>query len=245
MHGLNVTRVQIYAYPNLEVTPSQASRLRNLIAQRREGTPVAYITGKSHFWNQELFITPDVLIPRPETELLVESALNRLCEGDRVLDLGTGSGAIALALRSELNVDVVATDIDPNVLEVCRTNASRLNLCITMVESDWYSAITGSFDAIVSNPPYVASGDPRLFQSEIRHEPLMALSSGIDGLDALRKVISGAPDYLVVGGSLIIEHGYNQRAEVLNLFKLAGFKDIQCLDDLSHTPRVVFGKCGE
>lgn len=245
MHGLKITRVQLYAYPNLKVTPVQASRLRYLISERRDGTPVAYIIGKSHFWNQELYITPDVLIPRPETELLVETALNHLCEGDRILDLGTGSGAIALALRSELNVDVVATDIDPNALEVCRTNASQLNLSIAMVESEWYSAIKGRFDAIVSNPPYVASGDPRLLKSEIMHEPRIALSSGNDGLDALRKVILGAPDHLVEGGLLIIEHGYNQRTQVLNLFKLAGYKDIQCLDDLSHTPRVVFGKRGE
>ncbi len=245
MHVLDATRTQIHLQPNLTLTSHQEDRFFDLIAQRQDGVPVAYITREAYFWKQKLHITPKVLVPRPETELVVETALSLLQDGDRVLDLGTGSGAIAFALRSELDVDVVATDVDTDALDVCRTNASRLGLCVQIVESNWFSAIAGNFDVIVSNPPYVGAGDPRLLDSDIRHEPLVALASGSDGLDALRTVVAGAARHLVKDGWLIVEHGYDQRQEVVKMFEAAGFKDIQYLDDLARIPRVAFGKCCE
>lgn len=244
MHVLDATRTQIHLQPNRTLTPDQVGQFCSLIAHRQDGVPVAYITQESYFWKQKLHITPNVLVPRPETELLVETALNLLQDGDRVLDLGTGSGAIALALLSELELHVVATDVDTDALDVCRTNATWLGLRVQVVQSDWYSSVhcDCDFDVIVSNPPYVSADDPRLLRSEIRHEPLVALASGTDGLDALRTVVAGARHHLVEGGWLIVEHGYDQRQEVVKLFEAAGFKDIQCLDDLAQIPRVVFGK---
>ena len=244
-HVLGTTTIQLYTNPTLHVAPKAFKDLSELVDRRSRGEPVEYITEECYFWTQKLRITSDVLVPRPETEVLIESALQFLRDGDRVLDLGTGSGAIALALSSELNLKVVAADIDLNALDLSGNNAERLGLDIELVQSDWYSSITGTFDVIVSNPPYVAAGDLLLTQSELCFEPRAALASGNNGLEALETVIHGSTKFLEKGGHLLVEHGFDQRDPVLNLFKRAGFSNIETRNDYGHKPRVVFGERGE
>ena len=244
-YAFSIERTEIYTRPNYEPNSDQGQYFCESLTQRIEGVPLAYITGEAYFWNQKLHVSPHVLVPRPETELLVEVALSVLHRGDKVLDLGTGSGAIALALRSEINVNVVASDVDANALSVCRANASRLNFPIRTVRSDWYSAIKGTFDVVVSNPPYVQSNDPRLLESDIKYEPLTALATGPTGTEALQNVIHGAADHLETDGWLIVEHGYDQRDDTVQEFRKAGFRNVQCRNDYSHIPRVVFGQYSE
>ncbi len=244
-YALGTTTSQLYTNPSLDVTTESAKYLSGLVSRRSSGEPVEYIIEECYFWTQKLQITSDVLIPRPETEILVESALQFLKDGDRVLDLGTGSGAIALALSSELNLKVVATDIDLNALNLSRENIDQLGFDIELVQSDWYSSIKGVFDVIVSNPPYVAIGDPLLTKSGLRYEPLIALASDKNGLEALETVIFGSTKYLEDGGSLLVEHGFNQRDQVMSMFNTAGFLNISCRNDFSDVPRVVFGQKGE
>ncbi len=241
-HVLGTTISQLYTNPSLQVTDEAAKRLSELVSRRSGGEPVEYITEECYFWTQKLRITSDVLIPRPETEVLIESALQFLQDGNRVLDLGTGSGAIALALSSELNLRVVATDIDLNALNLSRENSDRLDFDVELVQSDWYSSVEGLFDVIISNPPYVAIGDPLLTKTELRYEPRSALASNKNGLEALESVIFGSTEYLEEGGSLLVEHGYDQRDQVLNMFNKAGFHNIGCRNDYSDNPRVVFGQ---
>ena len=244
-HVLGTTTSQLYTNPSLHVPTEAIKRLSGLVLRRSRGEPVEYITGDCYFWNQELQVTPEVLIPRPETEILVESALQFLRDGDRVLDLGTGSGAIALALSSELNLRVVATDIDPNALILSRENADRLGRDVELIQSDWYSSVEGLFDAIVSNPPYVSESDPLLTKSELRYEPRVALATGKNGLEALETVILGSTKFLRKGGHLIVEHGFDQRDSVLSLFDRSGFVNIVSRNDYGQLPRIVFGERGE
>lgn len=220
-----------------------------LTRRRREGEPVAYLTGAREFWGLPLRVTPDVLIPRPETETLVELALSQLPVNaePRVLDLGTGSGAIALALAHERpRARVVATDSLAAALAVARANALRLEIRnVTFVESDWYDAVgTDLFDVIVSNPPYIAGGDPHLAEGDVRFEPSSALTPGGDGLDALRTIIDGAPSRLVAGGMLLVEHGYDQRDAVAALLQAARFTRLIAARDLAGHWRVAGGYAG-
>ena len=212
-YAFGTTSSQLYTNPMLHVTSDSAKYLSGLVSRRSNGEPVEYIIEECYFWTQKLRVTSDVLIPRPETEVLVESALQFLQDGDRVLDLGTGSGAIALALSSELNLRVVAADIDLNALTLSRDNADRLGLDVEMIQSDWYSSVQGLFNVIVSNPPYVSASDPLLTQSELRYEPRVALASSKNGLEALETVIFGATEFLEKGGHLLVEHGFDQRAQ--------------------------------
>ena len=244
-HALGTTTSQLYTNPTLCVTTKTASYFYGLVSRRSRGEPVEYITEECYFWTHKLKVTPDVLIPRPETEVLIESALQCLQNGDRVLDLGTGSGAIALALSSELDLEVLATDIDQDALDLSRENASRLGLEVELVHSDWYSSIEGLFDVIVSNPPYVASDDPLLTQSDLRYEPRLALASEENGLEALETVILGSTEFLEEGGWLLVEHGYDQRDQVISMFSKAGLRCINCRNDYGDIPRVVFGQKGE
>ena len=244
-YAFGTTTSQLYTTPSLQVTAEAAKNLSVWVNRRCRGEPVEYITEECYFWTHKLRVTPDVLIPRPETEILVESALKFLKDGDHVLDLGTGSGAIALALGSELNLKVLGTDIDLDALSLSQENADRLGLEVELVRSDWYSSVEGRFDVIVSNPPYVAVDDPLLTQSELRYEPQIALASGNNGLDALETVILGSSDYLKEGGSLLVEHGHGQRDQVLSMFSRAGFRSINCRNDYGGIPRVVFGQKGE
>lgn len=244
-HVLGTTTSQLYTNPSMHVTTVDATFFSGLVSRRSQGEPVEYITEECYFWTHKLRVTPDVLIPRPETEVLVETALQFLQNDDRVLDLGTGSGAIALALCSELDLNVVGSDVDSSALDLSRENVDRPGIDIELVQSDWYSSIEGPFDMIVSNPPYVASEDPLLTQSDLRFEPRIALASEKNGLGALENVILGSTECLEESGWLLVEHGYDQRAQVLSMFSKAGFRNINCRNDYSDIPRVVFGQKGE
>jgi release factor glutamine methyltransferase len=212
-----------------------------LLARRARGEPIAYLVGTKGFWSLELEVTSGVLIPRPETELVVELALARLGDTDRVLDLGTGSGAIALAIAKERpRCRVTASDVSATALDIARHNAARLSLDARFIESDWFSAIEGRFDVIVCNPPYVAADDPHL--GALVYEPRGALVAGHDGLGALRRVIADAPQHLVESGALIVEHGSTQGTAVRELFARAGFVAIATHRDLAGHERVTAGR---
>lgn len=246
-HVLARPRGWLFAWPEHEPTADQRAAYVQLIDARWRGEPIAYLTGRRGFWTLELDVTPAVLIPRPETELLVELALARLPldREVRVADLGTGSGAIALALASERpQARVLATDASEAALEVARGNARRLDLRnVEFAQGDWCVALGGAmFDLIVSNPPYIVSGDPHLAQGDLRFEPPDALASGRDGLDAIRTIIAQAPTHLRAGGWVLLEHGYDQAAAVRNLFAGCGFESIDSARDAAGHERVSFGR---
>lgn len=209
-------------------------------ARRRAGEPVAYITGRREFYGLSLRVTPDVLIPRAETELLVELALDRVTRGTRVLELGTGSGAVAVALASlRPESQVTATDISAAALEIARRNADEHGAGINFVRSDWLEAIDASFDLIVGNPPYVAAGDPHLSRGDLRFEPSLALSGGADGLACLRTIAVQARCHLRLGAWLLLEHGYDQEGGCTALLHELGYDQVADHRDLAGQPRVV------
>lgn len=218
-----------------------------LIDQRAQGHPVAYLIGRRGFWNLELEVAPGVLIPRPETELLVQLALDRMPveRAMRIADLGTGSGAIALALASERpQVTIVAIDASVEALRIAEANARRLGLGnVRFLRGDWLDALRadGSFDVIVTNPPYLSDSDAHLLQGDLRFEPRMALASGADGLDAIRTIVRSARARLRRGGQLLIEHGATQGAEVRGLLAEAGYRDVTTWRDLNAHERVSGG----
>jgi release factor glutamine methyltransferase len=246
-HVLGVDRAWLVAHDRDPLDRAQADAFFALAKRRRDGEPVAYLTGRREFWGLDLAVTPAVLIPRPETETLVEAALT-LLPGDRaarVLDLGTGSGAIALAIaRERPRADVVATDVDPDALDVARGNALRLGIAnVTFVRSNWYADVaSGGFDLIASNPPYVATEDPHLSEGDLRFEPRRALTPGGDGLAALKAIVLGAPAHLLSGGWLLVEHGFDQSGSVRALFEAAGFAAVAARRDLAGIDRVVTGR---
>lgn len=216
------------------------------IARRAAGEPYAYLVGEREFWSLTLQVTPDVLVPRPETELLIERALALLATASgapaaaRVADLGTGSGAIALALaRERPDWRVTATDRSPAALAVAEGNAQRLGLDrVRFLQGDWFAPLAGErFELIASNPPYVAEGDPALADPALRHEPRGALASGPDGLDDIRRLVAGAPAHLVDGGWLLLEHGAGQGEAVQALFASQGWTQVRCHVDLAGLPR--------
>lgn len=249
-HVVGRDRAWLVAHAEDPLTRDQCREFMTIARRRRNGEPVAYLTGSREFWGLRLRVTPDVLIPRPETETLVELALARL-PGDRelrVLDLGTGSGAIALAIAHERpRAKVLATDVSSDALVVARENATALALRnVEFVTSDWYECVPvawqrGPFDLIASNPPYVAAGDPHLEQGDVRFEPARSLTPGGDGLDAIRKIVAGAAERLVVGGTLAVEHGFDQSDAVRAMFEAAGFVEVAPQRDLAGIPRVVAG----
>jgi release factor glutamine methyltransferase len=246
-HVVSRDRAWLAAHATDSLTADQVHRFFTLARRRREGEPVAYLTGTREFFGLALAVDRSVLIPRPETETLVECALRKL-PGDRpvrVLDLGTGSGAIALAIaHARPLASVVATDNSEDALVVARGNAARLQVSnVEWLRAAWFDgSVAGPFDAIVSNPPYVAAGDPHLAEGDVRFEPARALVAGRDGLDALRVIVAGARGCLVPGGWLAVEHGYDQADAVRDLFRQAGFAGLQSLRDLSGIPRVGAGR---
>ena len=249
-HVLGVNRAYLAAHPIQVLTESQDARIDSMVAQRSMGVPVAYVIGKREFYSREFEVGPDVLIPRPETETLVESALRHLVEGRgpmRVLDLGTGSGVLAITLALELaGAGVTATDTSPAALALARSNAKALGATIEFLEGEWYAPLANRrFDLIVSNPPYVADNDPHLGQGDLRFEPRHALTDGSgDGLDSIRSIITGARAHLNPGGAILIEHGYDQAPAVAALLAKAGFVDLVSVKDLAGTPRVAGGTLG-
>ena len=225
--------------------PAQEKFLE-LLDRRIAGEPIAYIIGSRGFWTLDLSVTADTLIPRPETELLVELAIAKYAQDKKlcILDLGTGTGAIALAIASECkNSEVLAVDKSAAALAVARENARRNNLAIEFIESDWFVALAGKkFDLIVSNPPYIPDQDPHLSHSDVRFEPITALASGADGLDDIRLIITQAPQYCLPQAWLMIEHGFDQGKAILALFSEAGFINIETVQDLEQRDRVTIGQ---
>jgi release factor glutamine methyltransferase len=246
-HVLGCDRAWLAAHPADALPREAAGAFFALARRRRDGEPVAYLTGVREFWGLRLAVSPAVLIPRPETEALVELALARL-PADRevhVLDLGTGSGAIALAFAHERpRARIVATDASAEALAVARGNARRLGLGnVSFVQARWYDGpLAGPFDLIAANPPYVDPADSHLAEGDVRFEPRSALVPAGDGLAALRTIIAGAPAHLAPGGTLVVEHGYDQQEAVAALLKGAGFIDIVSARDLAGIPRVAAGR---
>lgn len=248
-HVLNVDRAWLIAHATEPLSPADGERFFALVQQRRDGLPVAYLTGRREFWGLSLTVDRSVLIPRPETEALVECALRHLPAARplRVADLGTGCGAIALAIASERpRAEVLGTDRSPAALALAAANAERLRIAnVRWLESDWYAAIPiaqARFDLIASNPPYVATDDAHLYEGDVRFEPRTALDAGVDGLAALRIVIRGARERLAANGTLVVEHGHDQSAEVRDLLRETGFADLESLRDLAGHPRVACGR---
>jgi len=244
-HVLNKPRSWLFAHGDASLPEDAITHFETLLARRAHGEPVAYLTGTCGFYGLELSVTPDTLIPRPETELLVELALNRLPHAaTSVLDLGTGSGAIALAIaRERPQARVTATDRSPAALNIARANAQALGLNLTLLASDWYSALAAQrFDLIVSNPPYIAASDPHLTQGDLRFEPRTALTPEGDGLAALRAIITAAPAHLEPGGWLLLEHGYDQGPAARELLDAAGLSEIHTEQDLEGRDRVTCGR---
>ena len=243
-HVLDCPRSFLLSHPETLLTPAQQQMFEALVGRRAQGEPVAYLTGVKAFWSLELKVTPDVLIPRSETETLVEAALARLAPDKplRIADLGTGCGAIALALaRKRPSTHVVGTDVSDAALSVARDNARLHGVAnVVFVDGTWFDALEGQqFDLILSNPPYVAVGDPHL--AALRYEPQAALVAGPDGLQALRTLIGKAPAYLMPEGWLLLEHGAEQGDAVRGLFSAAGFSAVETLPDLAGLPRVSLG----
>ena len=247
VHALGRDRAWLFAHATDPVAGEAATAFRALVERRAAGEPVAYLTGHRGFWTLDLKVTPDTLIPRPETELLVELALARIAPDvpARVADMGTGSGAIALAIASERPLAVVvATDVAKPTLAVAVANAQALGLDnVWFRRGDWDQALgRDRFDLIASNPPYIAQGDPHLGLGDLRHEPPRALSSGADGLDAIRTIVAASPRHLVPGGWLLLEHGLKQGEAVRALLGQAGMVDVQTARDLEQRDRVTFGR---
>ena len=227
------------------LTASQQQQFDELIRRRLAGEPLAYLVGEAEFRGLTLAVSPAVLVPRPETELLVELALQRIAglPAPRLVDLGTGSGAIAIAIAvARPDAQVLAVDQSPAALAVAAANAARHGVALRCLQSDWYQALAGEqFALIVSNPPYIAAGDPHLQGDGLRFEPEMALTDGGDGLSCLRHIIAAAPAHLYAGGSLLLEHGYDQAASCRNLLAAAGFQEVDSWRDLAGIERVSGG----
>lgn len=246
---LQVPRVYLLAHPERSLTAAEFAYYRELLQRRLQGEPVAYILGEREFFGLNLKVTPATLIPRPDTELLVELAVQRIPVRERraVLDLGTGSGAIALAIAQACpQAEVLACDASAAALAVARENARALGISnVRFVQSDWFAALgTQQFNLIVSNPPYIAAGDPHLAQGDVRFEPVSALVSGSDGLDDIRHIISHASSHLLPGGWLLLEHGYDQAAAVRSILQRAQFSGVCSARDLAGVERATVGQIG-
>jgi release factor glutamine methyltransferase len=246
-HVLAVDRAAVLAHPQDEIPADEKTRYEALVARRVAGEPVAYLTGVKEFWSMALEVSREVLIPRPETESLVEAALERLPpeKTSRVADLGTGCGAVALAIgRERPRARLVATDLSPPALALARRNLSRWGMKnIRLLCCDWLDGMAPrAFDLILSNPPYVADADPHLRRGDLPMEPRMALASGPDGLDAIRAIVAGARSRLSESGSLLLEHGFDQGPAVRKLLQAAGYREVFTLEDYSGLERISGGR---
>lgn len=241
-HLLGRDSAWLEAHRDEALDAALAEQLSVLVARRAAGEPIAYLLGVREFYGRDFAVTPAVLIPRPETELLVDLAKEKLfaSETARILDLGAGSGCIAVTLALELQwAEVTAVDVSAAALQVARSNARRHGATVSFVESDWFAALAPQrFDLIVANPPYVAAGDPHLAEGDLRFEPAGALTDHADGLAAIRRIVAGAPHWLDPGGWLFLEHGYDQAAAVADLLRGAGFSALEQHMDLAGIVRV-------
>lgn len=245
-HCLERPRSFLLAHPEYRPTTSERRCLATLLERRRRGAPIAYLTGIREFWTLALEVSPDTLIPRPETERLVELALERIPANEawQIADLGTGAGPIALALASERpRCDVLATDLSEPALAVARRNAMRLRLDnVRFAAAHWLDAFRARFHLITANPPYIAHHDPHLERGDLRFEPALALAAGPQGMDALEPLIRDARDHLHIGGWLLLEHGYDQKAAVLACLRRAGYSNIADFADPAGNDRVAVGQ---
>lgn len=245
-HTLNVERSYLYTWPDKHMLPAEMRAFASLLQQRISGTPVAYLTGMREFWSLSLKVSPATLIPRPETETLVEQALQIIpADADwHILDLGTGSGAIALALAHERpQCRITATDNSAEALAVAKANADQLGInTVTFLHGNWFENLDENhFQIIVSNPPYICEQDPHLKQGDVQYEPVSALTAGPDGLDCLRHILCDARKHLNAPGYILLEHGYDQAAAVRHLLHQHGYSAMKCVKDTAGQPRVSLG----
>jgi release factor glutamine methyltransferase len=243
MHACGIGRSELITRHDVALNDEQQNKLEGLLARRQRGEPVAYITGTREFWSMELDVSPATLIPRPETELLVEKALEHIPRDAAwtIADLGTGCGAIALAIaKGRLRCRVIATDNSPAALQVARYNAKKFGLTnIEFHEGDWFAALAdATFDMILSNPPYIRAGDPHLKQGDVRFEPATALVAGTEGFDAIRHIARHAREFLKPDGWLLFEHGWDQAEAIGDYLRQQGYRDIVCHTDLTGHTRV-------
>ncbi|MFL6674450.1 MAG: peptide chain release factor N(5)-glutamine methyltransferase [Massilia sp.] len=239
-HALGMSRVALITQSERALTQQEAARLAALVQRRLDGEPIAYIIGHREFFGLDFKVDGSVLIPRPDTELIVELAIERLAPRGRLLDMGTGSGAIAVAAaHTRPDAQVTALDLSAAALEVARANAAANGAAVRFLQSDWFGALGDErFEVIASNPPYIAAGDEHLSQGDLRFEPVGALTDHADGLSALRIIIAGARPHLVAGGWLLLEHGYDQAAQVRELLAAQGYSEVQSWRDLAGIERV-------
>ena len=245
-HVTGKARTYLLAFGETLLTPEQEAQLAALLARRKTGEPVAHLTGEREFWSLPLYVSAATLIPRPDTECLVEQALARLPDGPcRILDLGTGTGAIALALASERpDCQITAVDVMPDAVALAQRNLARLGFSNVQInQSSWFSALAQhAFEMIVSNPPYIDEHDPHLSQGDVRFEPLTALVAANDGLADIEHIITTAREHLVPGGWLLLEHGWTQGAAVRALFSAAGYASVETCRDYGGNERLTLGK---
>ncbi len=245
-HVLGCSRTWLFTYPDAALNDEQATHFQSLLQRRRSGEPIAYILGYREFWSLKLEVSPAVLIPRPDTELLVSWALELIPteQALSIIDVGTGSGAVALALASERpRCRITGVDISSEALDVARANAERLKLNVAYSLSDCLDGLPSQqYSLIVSNPPYIEQADPHLSRGDLPAEPVIALASGPDGLDVIRRLIESAPVQLLPGGHLLLEHGWNQGDAVRQLLLAAGFSHVSTRRDLAGHERVTGGR---
>jgi release factor glutamine methyltransferase len=247
-HATGLSRVQLITRAEQALDEEQAARLQALVQRRLAGEPIAYIVGKREFFGLDFEVSKAVLIPRPDTELIVELAIERLPPQGRLLDMGTGSGAIAVSVaHARPDAAVTALDLSDEALAVARRNAANNGARVRFLRSDWFSALDAndandSFELIASNPPYIAAGDEHLSQGDLRFEPAGALTDHADGLSALRAIVDGSPRHLVPAGWLLMEHGYDQAAAVRALLEAGGYTEVQSWRDLAGIERVSGGR---
>lgn len=244
---LDKPRSYLYAWPDKTVDEAHVAAFMALVERRQRGEPVAYLLGRQGFWTLDLEVAEHTLIPRADSELLVETALQLANDSSvrKVLDLGTGTGALALALASERPLwSVTGVDRIESAVALAQSNQRHLQLTnVQFLHSHWFSALSGQrYDLILSNPPYIAANDPHLQQGDVRFEPLSALVSGVDGLDDIREIIVQAPSYLTAAGWLLLEHGFDQAHAVRQLLAGAGFIDVYSRRDLSGHERISLGR---
>jgi len=248
--AFGMSRIELYAHFDRPLAAAELTSYRDLVSRRLAGEPVAYLLGHKEFWSLDLLVDPRVLIPRPDSETLVEEALDRLAGPEaapRIADVGTGSGALALALAKQRpEAQVFATDISPDALDVARANAERLGLAITFIQGDLHQPLVpaGPFDLIVANLPYIPSGDIDGLAADVRSEPRLALDGGADGLALVRRLVVGAPDLLPPGGCLALEVGAGQADAIEELLHGTGFDGVRSRRDLAGIERVVSGVKG-
>jgi release factor glutamine methyltransferase len=244
-HATGLTRVQLITRADQPVTADEAAHLAELVRRRLAGEPIAYLVGKREFFGLDFAVSDAVLIPRPDTELIVELAIERLPPQGRLLDMGTGSGAIAVSIaHSRADAEVTALDLSDAALDIARSNAAYHHARVRFLQSDWFGALDANdtFDLVASNPPYIAAGDVHLSQGDLRFEPAGALTDHADGLSALRTIVEGSPAHLAPGGWLLMEHGYDQAVAVRALLDAAGYTEVQSWRDIAGIERVSGGR---